>query len=145
MRCKQHKKARYTLQVIAVVLVKKMGDAFREYKSGTDDDMTFDDWASIQITPMFKYWYNILHSIKMVFMLVRSFREANLDLLIVALKGIVPLFFTLDHVHYARWVSVFIQDLSTLPQKFPTLYKELAAGYFVVNTKGNAFSKIALD
>ena len=100
--CKQHKKARFTLQVIAVVLVKKMGDAFREYKSGTDDDMTFDDWASIQITPMFKYWYNILHSIKMVFMLVQSFREANLDLLIVALKGIVPLFFTLDHVHYAR-------------------------------------------
>ena len=42
-------------------------------------------------------------------------------------------------------MSVFIQDLSTLPQKFSTLYKELAAGYFAVNTKGNAFSKIALD
>ena len=38
--------------------------------------------------------------VEMVFMLVRSFREANLDMLIVAMKGIVPLYFTLDHVHY---------------------------------------------
>ena len=50
---------------------------------------------------------------KMVFMLVQSFHEANnLDMLIVAMKGIVRLFFTLDYVHYARWMSVFMQILA---------------------------------
>ena len=78
-------------------------------------------------------------------MLVRSFREANLDLLIVSLENIMPLFFSLDHIHYARWTSVFIQDLKTLPIRFPELHKELAAGYFAVNTAGNDFSKIAMD
>ena len=42
-------------------------------------------------------------------------------------------------------IFVFIQDLITLPRIFRTLHKELAAEYFSVNTKGNAFSKIALD
>ena len=109
------KKARYTLQVIAVVLRKKMQEAFREYKSSNCGDMTFDCWASDQTSVMFKYWHNVLHSIQLTLMLVRSFREANLDLLIVSLKLIVPLFFALDHVHYSRWVSVFIQELVTLP------------------------------
>ena len=46
------KKARYTLQVISVVLMKELGDAFEEDKSGSDDDTTFDNWVSIQ-TPLF--------------------------------------------------------------------------------------------
>ena len=87
----------------------------------------------------------MMHYIKVVLVVVRAFREANLNLLIVALDAIAPLFFSLDHTHYALWVSVFIYDLKTLPIKFPTLHKELASGYFVVNTRGNAFSKIALE
>ena len=75
-------------------------------------------------------------------MLVRSFRE---DLLIAALEEIVHHFFSLEHVHYARWGSVFIQDLKTLPLKLPALYREFADGHFVVNTRGNTFSKIAMD
>ena len=65
--------------------------------------------------------------------------------MIVALEQIVPLFFALDHVHYSRWVSVFIEDLKLLPSKMPSLYKEFKDGHFVVNTIGNTFSKIAMD
>ena len=78
-------------------------------------------------------------------MLVRSFIEVSLDMLIVALEGIVPLFFSLDQVHYSRWVPVFIHDLKTLSTRFPTLHRELASGYFAVNIRGNTFSKISLD
>ena len=40
---------------------------------------------------------------------------------------------------------MFIYDLKILPVKFPDLHKEFESGKFVVNTKGNDFSKIALD
>ena len=137
------KKERYTLQVIAVVLMRKLQDAYKV--TGTSYD-NMEHWiAAQQDCSMFMYWYNVLRLIKLVLWFVRSFREANIDLLIAALEEIVPLFFSLEHVHYARWVSVFIQDLKTLPLKLPALYREFADGHFVVNTRGNTFSKIAMD
>ena len=73
-------------------------------------------------------------------LILAKFREANIDLLIIGLEQIVPLFFAL-----ACWVSVFIQDLKLLPTKMLSLYKQFKDGHFVVNTRGNAFSKIAMD
>ena len=93
---------------------------------------------------MFSYWFNVLRSIKVVLLLVRSFREANFDLFIVALEQIIPLFFALDHIHYSRWVTVFIEDLKLRPLKMPSLYQEFKNGHFVVNTRGNSFSKILM-
>ena len=52
------KKARYTLQVIAVVLSKKLNDAFNARDA---DDRDMEDWiATQQNYPMFNYWYNLL-------------------------------------------------------------------------------------
>ena len=56
----------------------------------------------------------------------------------------VPLFFSLDH-HYSQWVSVFIPDLKLFPVKLPSLYDEFKKGNFVVNTRGDSFSKITMD
>ena len=77
-------------------------------------------------------------------MIGQSYREADLNLLSVALDSITPLFFPLDHTHYDQWVSVCIHDLKTITVKFPLPHKELVLG-FVVNTRGNAFSRISLD
>ena len=122
------KKARYTLQVIAVKLMKTLKDAHES--SGFA--VTVFTWASSQLdNPMFAYWYHVMEHIKNVFLLIRSFREANIDLLIVALEEIVPLFFALHHLNYTRWVSVSIQDLNDLPLELPSLYKKLKQEHFV--------------
>ena len=49
---------------------------------------TLSEWVAVnqQKSPMFSYWYNVLQSIKAVLLIVRSFRDANIDLLIVALE-----------------------------------------------------------
>ena len=93
---------------------------------------------------MFDYWFNVLRSIKIVFLIIRSFREVNIDLPVTSFELMVLLFFSLDHVHYSRWVSVFIQDLKLFPVKLPSLYDEFKKGNFVVNTRGNSFSKITV-
>ena len=71
-------------------------------------------WAEGQHGTMFKYWYSVLRFQMTTLMLVRSFRESNLLLLISCLKEAVPLCFALNHIHYSRWLSVFIQDLLVL-------------------------------
>ena len=135
--------ANYTIQVIAVVLTNLLKKAFNEKD---DDESPYEEWIKNQQTsPMFHYWYNVLKSIKVVLMIVRSFREANIELFIAALENIVPLFFALDHIHYSRWLSVFLEDLKLLPIKMPLLYKEFEKWHLVVNTRGNKFSKIAMD
>ena len=57
----------------------------------------------------------------------------------------VPLFLSLDYVHYSRWVSLFIEDLKLPPVKLPSLYDKFKKGNFVVTTRGNSFSKIRTD
>ena len=118
-----------------------MNDAFK-----TSTFETMELWIENQkVNPMFDYWFNVLRSIKIVFLIIRSFREANIDLLVAFLELMAPLFFSLHQVHYSRWVSVFIQDLKLLPVKLPSLYDEFNKGNFVVNTRGNSLSKIAMD
>ena len=138
------KKARYTLQMIAEAVTKKLNDAFK-----TSIFETMEHWIENQkVNPMFDYWFNVLRSIKIVFLIVRSFRELNIDILVDSREMMVPLFFSLDHVHYSRRVSVFIQDLKLLPVQLSSLYDEFRKGNFVVNTRGtrgNGSSKIAMN
>ena len=134
------KKAIYTLQVVALALAKKLTYAFK-----TSTFVTIELWIKNQkINPMFDYWFNTLRSIKIVFLIIRSFREVNIDLLVASLELMVLLFFSLNHLPYPRWVSVFIQDLKPLPVKLPSLYNGFKKGNFVVNSGGNSFSKIAM-
>ena len=53
--------------------------------------------------------------------------------------------FALSHVHYACWVSVFTQDLKSPPLKIADLNKDYKDDYFVVNARGNTFSKTSIN
>ena len=79
--------------------------------------------------------------INVVFSVVRSFRESNIDVhidvFIAELEEVVRLFFEQNHVHYARGVSVFIVGLKKFHLRMTSLYTEFKDGRFVVNTGGN--------
>ena len=81
----------------------------------------------------------------LILMLVRSIREANLVLFIAVLQKLAPYFFATDHTSYARWVSVFIHDLETLPVTNPNLYRVFRGGKFAVQSTCRGFSKMAFD
>ena len=59
----------------------------------------------------FIYFYGILKHLLNINQLVRSIREASFDLFVASLKQLCPLLFALDHIHYSRWIPVFILDL----------------------------------
>ena len=94
---------------------------------------------------MFKYWYGILDLEITLLMFVRSLWEANFMLFIGSIKKMVPMFFALDHIHYARWLPVFIDDLEALTVENPTLFKGFQDGKFVVKSYTAPYSKIAFD
>ena len=62
-----------------------------------------------------------------------------------ALRQMVPWAFALDHVHYARWMSVFSQSLLALPIKHSDIYNEFQNGRFTIQKTQRRFSRIADD
>lgn len=71
--------------------------------------------------------------------------DFQLHVYVESLAQIVPWFFALDHVHYARWLSGHMPDMSTLSQTCPDVYEKFMRDAFTSNTRGNSFSSIGRD
>ena len=108
--------------------------------------MCIEDWCSsnAKLYPQFKFWLLILQMQLDVLVYVRAMREADFQLYVDALTKIVPWFFALDHIHYARWIPVHLRDMVTLKEVHPTVFAEFMKGNFVKKT-ANRFSAIAID
>ena len=80
-----------------------------------------------------------------VFLLIRSFREANFALYCQALSELIPFFFANNNKNYARWLPIHLRDMLTLESTHPQLAQEFKAGNFVVHKTNRNFSALALD
>ena len=53
--------------------------------------------------------------------------------------------FALDHIQYARWMSVFLADLQQIHLKYPSVFEAFKKGYFTVKNSSRIFSNIGAD
>ncbi|GFR88223.1 hypothetical protein ElyMa_006095400 [Elysia marginata] len=124
-------------QVTACALHILMTQAYTEAKE-TDPDIDpgidFDAWCALQKgkSPQFLFWTTCLDLQLLVFAFVRAIRTANFELYVSALNKLVPWFFTFNHTHYARWISVHLRDMMILSEKHPDVYQQFKLGKFVV-------------
>ena len=88
-------------------------------------------WCKEQEEESFIYFFGILKHLLNINQLVRSIREASFDLFVASLKQLCPLLFALHHIHYSRWIPVFILDLKLLNVSDPAHYHSFSKGYFV--------------
>jgi hypothetical protein len=59
-------------------------------------------------------------------------------LYVEALEELIPSFFALDHVNYARWAPIHLQDMKSLPESISKLFQ--VEGRWVLSKTGNRFS-----
>ena len=59
------------------------------------------------------------------------------------MEELIPLFFALDHVNYARWASIHIRDLKSLPDNIAKEFQN--EGHWVLSKTGYKFSAIPFD
>ena len=90
------------------------------------------------------YWFTVI-DLEVLLMFVRSLREANFRLFISCLSSICTWMFALNHVHYTRWLPVFINDLSLLRDKNNLVFDAFLNGFFTVRKSERAFSNMATD
>ena len=100
-------------------------DAFK--RSGVD---TYEDWRASRIkeSATALYWFTVIDLQAMLFMFVRSLRESNCQLHFNTLIQMLPWFFALDHTNYARWLTVYIDDIKEIKKNSSPLYTEFCKG-----------------
>ena len=72
--------------------------------------------------PQFNFW-SLIRSMDMLLLrFVRSLESKNFKLFVEPFEEMLPFCFTLDHLNYARWLSVHLKDLKSLSSTNPTIY-----------------------
>ena len=123
--------------------------AYNDHCNDTVEDelISFHDWCEKrrQESPQFQYWYLILTMELTIFLLVRSFREADFALYCEALSEFIHYFFANNNVKYARWLPVHLRDMLSVEQHHPQLAKEFQMGNFAVHKSGQEYSAMSID
>ena len=137
------KRARYTLQITLCSLFKLLRDAM------PDDirELSPYDWLSQRSkeSTSFLYWKLVIELEMLILMYVRSLREGNFKLHLEVLYLLLSWFFSFNHVHYARWLTVHWFDLYHLESKFPDLFEQFSNGNFSFQKSNREFSRMGLD
>ena len=129
------------------ILLKRSYTQYIESMESGSQPEELEKWCNRrkQESPHFKFWYTALQLELLIFICVKSLRTANFPLYIECLIQLAPWFFSLDHTHYARWLSVHIRDMINLSKIHPEIASQFNKGNFVVNKTGRVFSSMAID
>ena len=109
--------------------------------------LTQDEWEFQyeEEYPQFKFSSIALRFELQLLEFVKSLRVGDFDNYIKTLEFLTPWMFSLDHVHYARWLPVHIRDMRNFKERHPELYQEFKNKKFVVQKSNRKFSMIAMD
>lgn len=149
LKCCHVKKTRDAHIVTTAALYILRQQAYQKFcdECFSDDVVPFDQWCKLgqSSSPQFAFWQITMQLELAVLTFIRALRESNFSLYIAALIRLVPWFFALDHVHYARWTSVHIRDMVALPNTQPSVYEEFLNGNFVIQKTERVFSAVSVD
>ena len=79
---------------------------------------------------MAHYWSLVTNLQIGILVFARSVREGNFYLYVQSLRNLLKWFFALDHTNYARWLTIHVFDLISLPITHPDVYQQMLRGFF---------------
>ena len=139
-------KTRRAHQIAACSLYILLQAAYSQYKLEYPESgiLDFESWCAKMSTdrPQFQFWYLTLLLGLNVLTFIGPISEGMYK---ASLEKLIPWFFALNHINYARWLPVHLRDLQMLPSLSPATKLNFREGLFVVHKTGNKFSGLALD
>ena len=122
-------------------------EAYETFNKDMSKEVSLKEFKQLKMSkePQFRFWLQVLELELDVLQYVRCIREGNVDLYVQMLDKLVPWFFSMGHINYARWVPVHIRDLILAKDRNPDIYNEFQNGKFVITKTLNAFSKMTID
>ena len=76
---------------------------------------------------------------------MKAIRSGNFKDYIQSIRQLIPWIFDLDHMRYARSLTIHLRDMDCLASKHPNVHEHFSAGRFVAHKTQRSFSGMALD
>ena len=102
----------------------------------------FAGYVNTKTNPNFRFWYHYMEMVQILLLFIRAQREGNWKLHLYAFREMMPYFMRYDHTNYARWGSVYLNEMNQLP---PEVEREFNQGNFVVKMSKHNFSQVDPD
>ena len=92
------------------------------------------------------FWISYIDIVEIMLGLLRTSREGDWNLHLSSIREMIPWCFAYDHLNYARYLSVYLSQMSHLEQEHPDVHRHLASRGFSVQIGGdNPFGRIPVD
>lgn len=98
-----------------------------------------------QESQTFRYWNNVLILIDLMHDLIRADRMGDWELHLATIKKLLPVFHAMDRTNYSRWCSVYLEDMLSLQEQAPEVYRQFMKGRFTVKKSPVPFTSVASD
>ena len=88
------------------------------------NNKSFRNWRSDMenVNPQFSFRSIALKMEMNYLMFLRSIRSSNFGLYVSSIGKFWPWIFVLNHVHYARWLTIHQYDMEILNETLPEIY-----------------------
>ena len=99
-----------------------------------------------KLNPTFQFWSSYTDAINIMLRFLRATREGNWKLHLATVRDMLPWFFALDRVNYARYLTLYYHEMISLPDTHPDTHEHLQNGECCVQRQSVwRFSKVACD
>ena len=85
--------------------------------------------------PTAEFWSSFLEITEILFAFNRSIKTAQWQVDLVASKKTLPWFFVYDHQKYARYMLLYLGEMSQLPETHPEICKEFMYANIMFSSK----------
>ena len=92
--------------------------------------------------PNTEFWWNYMEKVSSLLYFTRAQRDGLWELHLYAFRHMLPCFFRYDHVNYARWGTVYLDEMAKLP---PDILCEFQQGTCVVMHATRRFNQVSPD
>ena len=122
------------LESQVLVQVHEVWCQFLEHLSHTNGDL-------------FAFWMSYIQLVGDVILgLIRASQEGSWQLRLFAIRQIIPWCFAYDKMNYARYLSAYYAQMTTLEVDHPEVYQSFLEGRFSVQLAGdNPFGRLPVD
>ena len=112
-----------TVNIIFQISIEKMEALYTTH----DELFHLLDWHKQSLRteygPSAEFWSSFLEMAEILFAFNRSIRTGQWQAHLAVSKKMLPWFFAYDHQNYARYMSLYLGEISQPPETHPEIYK----------------------
>ena len=103
------------------------------------------DFCQSQSSSMARFWQSYMDMVSLLLRFIRATRQGDWELHKACVRDMLPWIFAYDRIHYARYMSAYWSQMSTLSSTHPHAHQALTQGEFGAQRSGVPFAQVPID